>query len=136
MPIRLNIYQFMISFNKNYFGLAVLIFIIEVLIALFAKDDFIRPYFGDVLVVILIYCFVRSFFQLPILPLAIGVLIFSFVVEFLQSIGMVDRLGLGQSPLARTVLGSLFSWFDILSYVAGIAIVLAVEKYGLKKSLV
>ena len=37
------------------------LFIVETLIALFVRDAFIRPYMGDILVVILIYCFVRIF---------------------------------------------------------------------------
>ena len=41
-------------FNKIYFRLTVILFLIEVAIALFIKDRFIRPYLGDVLVVMLI----------------------------------------------------------------------------------
>jgi hypothetical protein len=125
----------MVTFNRNYFALTLLLFIIEVIIGFFVTDNFVRPYIGDVLVVILIYCFIRSFFQLPVLPLAIAVLVFSFIVEFLQSINLVEILGWQKSAFARTVLGTWFSWFDILSYTAGIAIVVAVEKYALKKPL-
>lgn len=125
----------MLRFNKNYFGLTMLIFITEVLIALFVRDRFVRPYLGDVLVVILLYCFIRSFLHSSVFLPAIAVLIFSFVVEFLQHINIVERLGLGKSKIARIVIGSSFSWFDILSYTAGIAIVLVVEKYWLKKPL-
>jgi hypothetical protein len=125
----------MITFNRNYFAVMLLLFVVEALIALYATDQFVRPYIGDLLVVVLIYCFVRSFFQLPVLPLAVGILIFSFVVEFLQSIHLVEVLGWGKSGLARTLLGTWFSWYDLLSYSAGIAIVLVFEKYALKKSL-
>lgn len=123
------------KFNKYYFGVAVLIFGIEVLIALFLTDRFIRPYFGDVLVVILIYCFVRSFFRVPVLALAIGVLVFSFAIEFLQYHRIVHMLGLEKSALARTVIGTSFAWNDILAYIVGIVIVLLVERYRLKRSL-
>jgi Protein of unknown function (DUF2809) len=123
----------MLAFNKNYFGLAVLIFIIEILIALFVRDGFVRPYLGDVLVVILIYCFVKSFLPLPVFPVAILVMAFSFTIEFLQYIHIVDKLGLRKSTLAKTVIGTSFAWNDILAYVAGIAIILLVEKYRPKK---
>jgi len=123
------------NFNKNYFGLAVLIFTIEVLIALFVRDNFVRPYLGDVLVVILIYCFVRSFLNLPVFTLAIGVLIFSFTLEFLQYINIVEKLGLERSKIARTVIGTSFAWIDLLAYTAGIAIVLVVEKYSLNANM-
>jgi hypothetical protein len=117
----------MITFNKKYFFIALLVFIIEVLIALFIHDNFIRPYIGDVLVVILIYCFLKAFIKLPILTAAIFVLIFAFAIEILQYFNYVEKLGLGGSELARTVLGTAFSWTDLIAYTAGIIIVLLVE---------
>ncbi|MFV5689207.1 DUF2809 domain-containing protein [Flavobacterium sp. ZT3R25] len=123
----------MLTFNKNYFGFAILIFFIEVLIALFVNDNFVRPYLGDVLVVILIYCFLKSFLRLPVLTVALFVLIFSFTIEFFQFLNIVEKLHLEKSKIARTVIGTSFSWIDLLTYIAGIAIVIAVEKYGLKK---
>lgn len=117
----------MLTFNKNYFGLAVLIFAVEVLIALFITDRFIRPYLGDVLVVILIYCFIRSFLQAPVFPLAMLVLLFSFTIELLQYINIVKKLGLENSKIASTVIGTQFEWIDLAAYIAGIAIVLVVE---------
>jgi hypothetical protein len=123
----------MLTFNKNYFGLTVLIFIVEVLIALFVHDRFIRPYLGDVLVVILLYCFLKSFLKLSVLTAALGVLIFSFMIEFLQFLHIVEKLHLEESKIARTVIGTSFSWIDLLTYVLGIIIVLLVEKYYLKR---
>lgn len=125
----------MVTFNKNYFAVTILLFIIEVLIALFVNDMFIRPYLGDVLVVILIYCFIKSFFKLPILPVAIFVLIFSFTIEFLQYLNIVEKLHLENSKIARTVLGTSFAWVDLLCYIIGIAVVILVERYGSKKEL-
>ncbi|MDZ7646765.1 MAG: DUF2809 domain-containing protein [Cytophagales bacterium] len=116
-----------LTFNKYYFVLATMLFITEVLIALYAANTFVRSYFGDVLVVILIYCFVKSFIQMPVLPLAIGVLLFAFTVEFLQYLKIVEILGLQKSALVRTVIGTSFAWLDILSYMAGILVVLVVE---------
>src|SRR5688572_1552874 len=119
----------MLTFNKNYFSLFILIFAIEVLIALYVHDQFIRPYLGDVLVVILIYCFLKSFLKLSILTTAMMVLIFSFTVEFLQLINIVEWLGLEKSRIVRTVIGTSFSLGDLLAYMAGIGIILIVEKY-------
>jgi hypothetical protein len=125
----------MLTFNKNYFGFTILIFLIEVLIALYVNDSFVRPYLGDVLVVILIYCFLKSFLKLPVLTAAIAVLVFSFTIEFLQFLNIVEKLGLEKSKIARTVIGTSFSWIDLLSYIVGITIVLIIEKYWLKKNL-
>ena len=47
-----------------YSGITMIIFICEVYIALFVRDNFIRPYFGDVLVASLLCCFARAFFPL------------------------------------------------------------------------
>jgi hypothetical protein len=125
----------MLTFNKNYFGLAILIFFIEVLIALFVHDSFVRPYLGDVLVVILIYCFLKSFLKLPVLTVALFVLLFSFTMEFLQFLNIVEKLHLEKSKIARTVIGTSFSWIDLLTYIMGIAIVIIIEKYWLKNEI-
>jgi hypothetical protein len=118
----------MITFNPRYFLLAFTLFIIEVLIALFVHDSFIRPYFGDYLVVILIYCSVRSFIKGSTLKIAIGVLLFSYLIETLQYFSIVDKLGLTKNIVAKTVIGYGFEWWDILAYTLGIATVLVIEK--------
>jgi hypothetical protein len=125
----------MFTFNKNYFGLAIFLFIAEVLIALFVRDGFVRPYLGDVLVVILIYCFIRTFVRLPVSTVAIIVLIFSFTIELLQYVHIVEKLGLEKSTIARTVIGTAFAWSDLLAYVAGVVILLIVEKQLAKKQV-
>jgi len=52
-----------LTFNKYYFALAALLFVTEVLIARYVTNNFIRSYFGDVLVVILIHCFVKIIYE-------------------------------------------------------------------------
>lgn len=118
----------MFQFNKTYFALALLIFIIEVLIALYVHDQIVRPYIGDVLVVILIYCFIKAFLNTKALPTAIFVLLFAFFIETLQYLNIVEKLGLEKSKIARTVIGTSYEWVDLVAYVAGSIIVIAVEK--------
>src|SRR4051812_22461106 len=95
-------------FNRNYFLLTILLFATEVAIAMFVHDRFIRPYFGDFLVVILIYCFLKSFIGTPQLQkntnppivhrtpyivnlkLALSVLAFAYLVEVLQYFHLAD----------------------------------------------
>lgn len=115
-------------YKSYYFIWLVILFFIEVFIALYIHDDIIRPYVGDVLVVILIYTFVRSFFSIPILSAATGVLIFSFGVEILQYFKIVEILGLNSSLFARTVIGTTFAWEDIIAYCMGFVIILCFEK--------
>jgi hypothetical protein len=120
----------MFKFNLKYFALTVLLFITEMLIALYMHDAFIRPYGGDVLVGILIYCFVKSFLDTPIIPTALIVLVFCYAIEILQYFHYVELLGLQNSKLARIVLGTGFSWIDMLCYTAGMFIVLLLERIG------
>jgi hypothetical protein len=118
----------MLTFSFRYFLFAVILFIIELLIALFVRDRFIRPYFGDYLVVILIYCAVRTFVEVSPLKIAIGVLLFSYTIESLQYFNIVDRLGLSHNLIAKTVIGYGFEWWDLLAYSLGIVTVLIVER--------
>lgn len=115
-------------FSIPYFLLTILLFTIEVLIAKYLHDEVIRPYVGDVLVVILIYCFVRSFFRFPVLPTAIATLLFAFLIETLQYFDIVHLLGLGKYYLARVVIGTSFEWIDLVAYTIGTLIILGVEK--------
>jgi Protein of unknown function (DUF2809) len=116
--------------RKHYFILTLLLVVIEVIIGTFAHDDIIRPYGGDYLAVILLYCFIQSFFRAPVLATAMVVLLFSYLVEGLQYRHLADRLGLARGTLARTLVGDYFSWVDIGCYTAGILTVLLLERYA------
>ena len=101
--------------------LTILLFTIEIIIGMYASG-WIRAYFGDVLVVILIYTLIRTVSpDKPkygiVLPLCI--LIFSFIVEFLQLWGIADRLHI-TNKLMRIIIGTGFSTIDLLCYAAGI----------------
>lgn len=117
----------MLTLNFRYFLFALVLFVIEVLIALYVHDSFIRPYVGDYLVVMLLYCAVRTFIKASPVKVAFGVLLFSYVLEVLQYFHIVDRLGLTDNKLARTVIGYGFEWIDLLAYTLGIATVLILE---------
>ncbi|HYG19822.1 MAG TPA: DUF2809 domain-containing protein [Ohtaekwangia sp.] len=123
----------MLTFNKNYGTIALVILVAEVLIALFVSDGFIRPYVGDVLVVVLIYCFIKSFLRAPVLPTALSVLGLAFTTEFLQYVGIVEMLEWQHSNIARIVIGTSFEWADLLAYIMGIVFVLAAENIGRRK---
>ncbi|MEZ4955241.1 MAG: DUF2809 domain-containing protein [Saprospiraceae bacterium] len=123
------------SFNKNYFLATLLLFLIEVGIALFVKDRFIRPYFGDFLVVILLYCFLKSFWNETPLKAGVYVLVFAFAIEIGQYFQLVKLIGLNHSELARTVIGTGFDWGDLVAYTLGILLVLILEKYIFGKQL-
>jgi DNA integrity scanning protein DisA with diadenylate cyclase activity len=110
-----------IQFNLKYFILTITIFLIEVLIATKLKSIFfVRAYLGDVIVVILIYTFIKSFFKVNNnQKLIFGILVFSCLVEFAQYFNIADKLGFREGSLMYIVIGNSFSWIDILCYAAG-----------------
>lgn len=123
----------MFRFDKTYFLFALVLFIIEICIAVFVRDSFIRPYVGDYLVVILIYCAVRTVLNAPVISVAIAVILFSFAIETLQYFHLVNRLGLQNNIVARTVIGYGFEWLDLVAYSLGIITVLVWERRKLKR---
>ncbi|MFT3980851.1 MAG: DUF2809 domain-containing protein [Ferruginibacter sp.] len=118
----------MFLFRPRYFIVALVIFIIEVLIALYVHDAIIRPHIGDLLVVIMIYCFLRAFFSWSVKTAALITLLFAYLIEALQYINIVERLQLQHSRLARVVIGTYFSRIDILAYTIGVVLVLLAER--------
>lgn len=118
----------MLQFNKKYLRITLLLLVTEILIALFVHDGFIRPYLGDVLVVMLIYCFVKSFFNIAVLPCVLIVLLFAYTIEWLQYVKLIQLLHLEKSTLAKTVLGTSFAWQDLVAYTIGTLFILLVEK--------
>jgi len=96
---------------------------VEVLIALFVDDKIIRPFGGDVIVIWVIYCFVQAILggRNNHYIVAGGVLIFAFIVEFLQYIRIIDILGLRDIEFFRVLIGTSFSWPDLLCYTIGAA---------------
>jgi len=117
----------MYRFHKTYFILTLVLFLTEVLIAMYVNDNFIRPYFGDFLVVILMYCFLKSFIDSGVSLTVIAVLLFSYLIEVLQYLNFVERIGLGDSEMARTLIGTSFAWMDILAYTTGALAILWLE---------
>ena len=106
----------------GYLTATVLIFLVELLIALFVRDNFIRPYVGDMLVVVLIYTFLRGFFPEKPRLLPLYVFLFAAGVEALQGIRIVELLGLQNNRFFSVLIGTTFDWKDIVCYGAGCAL--------------
>lgn len=118
----------MFKLNKNYFFITIILLIVEIFIALFIHDKIVRPYIGDILVVILIFCFIKSFVNIRSLYIAISVLAFAYFVELLQYLNLLDHLNLKGNKIAITLLGGSFDWIDLVNYTLGIIIILVIEK--------
>jgi len=118
-------------FHYQYFLATVFIFLLEVLIATAFKDIFlIRAYLGDVIVVVLIYTFIRSFFSIQNdVKLIFGILIFSFLVEFAQYFNIAEKLGFRPGSIMYIIVGNSFSWIDMLCYAVGGFILMIFVKF-------
>ena len=109
----------------KYFVTTIFLFIVEVLIATkLAYIDWLRAYIGDVLMVILIYTFIQTFFKIDKTKTIFGVFIFACAIEFAQYFHFAELLGLKENKIAMILLGNSFSWIDILCYVFGCILVL------------
>ncbi|MFT5892679.1 MAG: putative membrane protein [Dokdonia sp.] len=117
------------KFKVTYALAFCILLIIEVCIALYVDDRIIRPFIGDLLVVILVYCFVRAFTSFSYLKAIIGVLLFAYIVEAIQATSFIELVGLSENKIAKTILGSTFDWKDLLAYTLGAFLILIFEKY-------
>ena len=105
-----------------------LLLIIEICIALFVKDNFVRPYIGDLLVTILICSFLRIIIPTKIKLLPIFVFLFAALVELAQYFNIVALLCLEKSAFFSTITGTTFSFADIICYFLGCVIFWLIEK--------
>ena len=99
-----------------------LLLLTEVFIALYVHDDFIRPYVGDVLVVIVIYTFLRMIIPEKCRLLPLYIFIFAAGVELLQLAKIVEILGVEDNIFLKTLIGSVFDVKDIVCYAVGCVI--------------
>jgi len=106
---------------------------IEILIARFVHDNLIRPYVGDILVVAVLYYFIRIFFPDGLRYLLLYILIFSITLEFAQLLGLAKFLS-GDNPFLKVLLGTTFSVLDILCYTVGCVLVAGLEWLRKKKA--
>jgi len=113
------------KFQLKYFLAFVFLFILEIMIA--QTSGFIRHTFGDFLVVILLFYFVKSFLNFSNKTIGLSVLLFAYIVEFLQLTALLKLLGLENNRLAVIIFGATFSIGDLVAYALGIIIVLLVE---------
>ena len=101
---------------------------VEVFIAAFLHDRIVRPYVGDLLAVVFLYCLVRSVVTTPVRPTVAAVLLVAYGIEVLQYLHLLTYVGLQHSRLAAVVLGNHFEWGDMLAYTLGALGILAAEQ--------
>lgn len=106
----------------------IIILIVEVFIALYVHDNIIRPYAGDILVIICIYLLLRTIIPEKIKYLSLYVLILAILVEIMQYFNLTDMLS-AQNKTLKIALGSTFDIKDIICYVIGYITIILFEKF-------
>jgi hypothetical protein len=119
-------------FHKIYALLFVVLLIIEILIVLYAKDEMLRGFVGDILVVGLIYCFILMLFDINKKKTIIGIGVFALLVEISQAFHLVEKLGFQDNKIISTIMGTNFDFNDIWAYAAGCALIWILEFYDEK----
>ena len=114
--------------NLKYFISFIILLCTETCILF--TDGFIRHTVGDYFVVILLYCFVKSFFNFPVKKTAFVILGISFCVEFLQLTGLPNIAPFASSQVSKIILGTTFVFTDLIAYSLGIATVLYFDNFN------
>lgn len=114
--------------NTKYIIAFLILLIIEIIIGIFIKDAVIRPYLGDVLVVILIYALIRGLTVRTIKFLPAYVFLLALIVELTQYYRIVEKLNLQNYRVISTIIGTSFDVKDIFCYFIGCIILIAWEK--------
>lgn len=115
----------MMKVNKKYILAFLILLLVEILIALFVHDTIIRPYIGDILVVFLMYCFIKGIVERQVKMLPLYLFMFSALIEISQYFQIVKLLNLEENRFISIVLGTSFDIKDILCYlVASIMLVI------------
>lgn len=116
------------TLRTKYLGLALALFLLEVLIATrLAGIPFLRGSLSDILVVALVYFLVQATRTVKPLPLALGVFLLACAVEVTQYFHLARTLRLPKGSLIAILAGNTFSFLDILMYLLGSVASLAVD---------
>lgn len=108
---------------------------IEILIAICVHDTFIRPYVGDLLVVVVLYCIVRVIIPDKYRLMPFWIFVFAAFIECLQYLKWVERLGIENNAFLRILMGATFDWKDIVCYGIG-CILLGIYEWLIQKGIV
>jgi hypothetical protein len=115
--------------NKTFFFIVIILLLIEILIATVFKTTFLRPVFGDYLVVILMYSFLRALTPIQPLTIGIAVLLLAYLIEAGQLIDIHSIIEIPKNTMTQMTLGTAFDWLDILAYTLGVISIFIVDTY-------
>lgn len=114
--------------DLGFLWAALALLVVEIVIAAFARDQFVRPYAGDSLAVVIVALALRSIRVRPAAAAGVAVAV-AVLIEIGQWLCWLERLGFGDSVTAQVVLGSEFDRADLIAYVIGAALFLGVQSW-------
>lgn len=121
-------------FNLKYLIISIILFLIEIAIAMLHFNNFTRGFVGDVLVILLLYSFLKIFIKNNILKTALFVLAFAYSVELLQFFKLAEIFNI-KSEILLVIIGCVFDLWDLVAYTLGFLIILLIEKIFLKNEI-
>ncbi|MDG2530001.1 DUF2809 domain-containing protein [Caulobacter endophyticus] len=114
--------------RSGHLAIAIALFVIEVVIALFVRDAFVRPYLGDVLATAMVYFAVRGLTSRGRGAAAAAAFGLGAAIEIGQALHVLDLVGLGGSRWARVVFGGVFDLKDLACYAAGVGLAVLLDR--------
>ncbi|GHC61256.1 ribosomal maturation YjgA family protein [Ulvibacter litoralis] len=118
--------------HKKHSLYTILLLAVEITIAIVHFHPFIRGFVGDVLVIILLYHLVLSFFSISSEKLIVGLLLFSFGIELLQLAGISEAFE-NTPTVIKVITGTTFDPWDIVAYLTGGFLLYVFQKKRKKK---
>jgi hypothetical protein len=110
-----------------YLVVSIMLMIVEIIIAVFVRDRWIRPYGGDVLAVAFVYCCIRIFMLRSVFLPAVFSFGFACGIEILQAFHLAAIPWIASTKILVIILGSTFVYNDILLYAVGALVSLGVD---------
>lgn len=109
-----------------YAAVFAVLFAVEIIIGLYVHDQFVRPYIGDMIVVVLLWALVRMIIPFRAVWLSGAIYVFAVLVELSQMIPLVDFLEI-ENRLIRVLMGTSFAVGDLFAYAAGCIVTAIVD---------
>lgn len=110
-----------------------ILLIIEILIAVYLKNGFIRTYGGDILILPLLFSLIRIFWiknsKGTYLYLPAGLFLFGICVEIIQALNITGILGIRRGSILGIIIGSTGDVKDVLCYAVGVIFIYAYNAF-------
>lgn len=114
--------------RRAYLIAAAVLLVGLVLIARYVSGPVIRPFGGDVLVIVFFSCLMCGVTRASMGRCAATAFVTGVIVEVAQALDLIEILGLQDNDVAKTVIGTTFDWRDLVAYVIGAALAVFLDR--------